>query len=185
LIRRFSAQLEGDSRWFEDDQHRRVTVSFTPRREGLYEAILELTLRDHVRGEDFVIKRTLSGRAARLAGGQGDRKNVSAHNTASQPPINEGADSRTRIPSYEEEELLDSDGTGVSVSPAHDLDFGIVERKRPNGPFATPSSLLTIKLADGFPAVTFIKERTRTLEGSDPECVVISCSQCCLCSTLQ
>jgi hypothetical protein len=69
------------------------------------------------------------------------------------------------------EELLDSDDTGISVSHEDGINFGIVERKRPNGPFATPSSVLTIKHANGFSAVTFVKESTKTLDGSDPECV--------------
>ena len=70
---------------------------------------------------------------------------------------------------------MDSDETGVYVLPqgegGPDLDFGIVERKRPNGPFSTPSDSITIKLADGFPAVTFLNERIKTLDGSEPGCV--------------
>ncbi len=67
----------------------------------------------------------------------------------------------------EEEEFLDSDDTGVYVSHEEGLDVGIVERKRPNGPFATVSTSITIRLADGFPPVTFLKERIRTLDRSD------------------
>ena len=148
-----------------------VIIIFAPQREGLYNAILELTLCDHSRKADFVVRRTLSGRAVQPAGGQGDKQSESERNTGSQP-IYDRAESHTRLPPFVEEDLMDSDGTGVSVSHAHGLDFGIVERKRPNGPFATPSSLLTIKHADGFPPVTFVKERTRTLDGSDPECVI-------------
>ena len=171
LIRRFSARLEGSSKWFRCNQHYRVIVSFAPQREGLYNAILELSLCDHSRDVDFVVKRTLSGRAVQLAGGQGDKQNESEPNTGPQS-IYDRADGPTRLPPFVEEELMDSDGTGISVSHAHGLDFGIVERKRPNGPFATPSSLLTIKHAEGFPPVTFVKEKTRRLDGSDPECVI-------------
>jgi len=64
---------------------------------------------------------------------------------------------------------MDSDGTGISVSHEDGLDFGIVERKRPNGPFATPSRLLIIEHAYDYPAVTFVKEKTGTSDGSDPE----------------
>lgn len=118
-----------------------------------------------------MVKRTLSGQAVQPTVGQGDKQNGSEHNTVSQP-IYDRADGYTRLPPFREEELMDSDGTGISVSHAHGLDFGIVERKRSNGPFATPSSLLTIKHADGYPPVTFVKERTRTLDGSDPESVI-------------
>ena len=148
-----------------------VIIIFAPQREGLYNAILELTLCDHNRKTDFVVKRTLSGRAVQPTVGQTDKQNESEGNTVSQP-IYDRADGHTRLPPFIEEELMDSDGTGISVSHPHGLDFGIVERKRPNGPFATPSFLLTIKHADGFPPVVFVKERTRTLDGSDPECVI-------------
>ena len=179
LIHRFSARLEGDSKWIKHNRQRKIIVCFAPQQAGLHEAILELTLCDQSCGVDFVVKRSLVGRAAQRTSGQGDKRTVSTHKTDSQP-IN---DDYTRVPAYEEVGLLDSDGTGISVSHAHGLDFGIVERKRPNGPFATPSSVLTIKHSDGFPAVTFAKEHTRTLDGSDPECV-ISLSQCCLYSLL-
>jgi helicase MOV-10 len=72
----------------------------------------------------------------------------------------------------EKEEFMDSDGTGISVSHEDGLDFGIVERKRTNGPFATPSRLLIIERAYDYPAVTFVKEKTGTSDGSDPECVI-------------
>jgi hypothetical protein len=68
----------------------------------------------------------------------------------------------------EEEGLLD---TGISVSDEEGLNLGIVERRRQNGPFSTATSPLTIKLADGFPAVTFHEERIKTSDGSDSACV--------------
>ena len=145
-----------------------MTVCFQPQREGLYDAILELTLWDHNRGRNFVVNRTLSGWAAQSTDGQGEEETEPEHNMGSQP-ISDRADDHTKIPAYEEEALLDSNGTGISVSHARGLDFGIVERKRPNGPFATPSSLLTIKHAEGFLPVTFVKEKTIRLDGSDPE----------------
>jgi hypothetical protein len=153
------------------NQHYSVIVSFAPQREGLYKAILELSLCDHSRRVDVVVKRTLSGRAVQPTGGQGDKQNESEPNKGPQS-ICDRADGPTSLPPFVEEELMDSDGTGISVSHAHGLDFGIVERKRANGPFATPSSLLTIKHAEGFPPVTFVKEKTRRLDGSDPECVI-------------
>ena len=178
----FSARLEGDSKVVKPNQCRLINVSFTPRQRGVYEAVLELTFYDHERSAEFVVKRILTGLAIQSSGGKGHHQNESARNPGSQS-INDCADDHTKVPAYDDGELLDSDGTGITVSHAHGLDFGIVERKRPNGPFATPSSVLTIKHADGFPAVTFVKERTRTLDGSDPECVV-SYPRPCLYSSL-
>lgn len=171
LMHRFSARLEGSPNLFLCNKHYRVIISFAPRREGIYRAILELTLYDHNRKADFVVKRTLSGRTVQPTVGPGDKQNESERNTVAQPTYDR-ADGHTSLPPFREEELMDSDGTGISVSHARGLDFGIVERKRSNGPFATPSSLLTIKHEDGFLPVTFVKERTRTLDGSDPECVI-------------
>jgi hypothetical protein len=108
-----------------------------------------------------VIKRTLSGRAT-----QPTLLLEYTPNTASQP-INDPVDDDPRI--LVDEEFLDCDGTGISVSHTDGLDFGIVERKRPNGPFATPSSLLTIKHEDDFPAVKFVEGRTKAADGSDQE----------------
>lgn len=56
-------RLEGNSKWIEHDRQRIVTLCFAPQREGCFEATLELTLCDHTRKADFVIKRTLIGRA--------------------------------------------------------------------------------------------------------------------------
>ena len=139
----FSARFEGDSQLIKYNQENTITVGFTPQREGLYEAVLELTFCDHKHKADFVIKRTLSGRAKQPA--------------------------HARIPA--DEKLLDSDGTGISVSHADGLDFGIAERTHRSGPFATPSCLLTIKHEDDFPAVAFVMGRTKTKtpDGSDRE----------------
>ena len=171
LIHRFSARLEGDSKWSKNNPQRKLIVCFVPQKEGAYEAILEVTLFDNIRQEDFVVKRTLRGLATQSTRVQEGEKNESSHSTGSEP-INGQVNGHTLVPAFKEEELLDSDGTGITVSHARGLDLGIVERKRLNGPFPSPSSFLTIKHADGFPAVTFVKEKMRTLNGSDPECVV-------------
>jgi hypothetical protein len=152
-----------------------------PEKEGTYEAILEVILFDHTSQEDFVVKRTLRGLATQSARAQEREKIGSSHSTGSEP-INGQVDGHTLVPAFKEEELLDSDGTGISVSHARGLDLGIVERKRLYGRFPSPSAFLTIKHADGFPAVTFVKEKTRILNGSDPECV-ISLPQTCLYSS--
>ena len=240
--------FEGDFQWIKYNQDNTVTVSFTPQREGLCEAILELTFCDHKQKADFVIKRTLSGRAKQPAGGQtkqpsdgrtkqpsdgrtkqptggqikqpaggktkqpaggqtkqpaggqtkqpsGGRTEQPADGQTIQPaggqaaggkseghlqieywpnagpqPADDQLDYYARIPA--DEELLDNDGTGISVSHPDGLDFGIVERMRRNGPFATPSSLLTIKHEDDLPAVAFVLGRTKTLDGYDREWVI-------------
>jgi hypothetical protein len=184
LIRRsFSAQLVGDSTIIKPKEWRVVAVSFTPRQGGLCEAVLDLTFHDHKRKADFVIKRTLTGWANRPPGARGHHQKKSTPNPGCQS-INDGVnDHHTEILVDEEEDFLDSDGTGISVSHEGGLYFGIVERKRSNGPFATPSSLLAIELAAGFPGVTFMKKKTRMLNGSDPECV-LSLPHSCLYSSL-
>ena len=144
-----------------------MAVHFTPQLQGLCDAVLELTFCEQKHKEDFVIKRTLRGCAKQLIGGQGHHQSGLAHSPRSQS-INNYANDRIGIPS-DKEEFLDSSSNGISVSHEDGLNFGIVERKNPNGPFAISSSLLTIKLAHGFPAVIFVKERSRTLDGSDPE----------------
>ena len=165
----FSAQLEGDSMMIEPKEMRAVSVSFTPRQGGLFEAVLELTFHDHKRNADFVVKRTLTGWAERPTVRQGHHPNKSTLNPGVRPIKDDANDNG--VHSVDEGEYLDSDGTGITVSHDDGLDFGIVERKRPNGPFSTPSSLFTIKLAASYSSVTFVKEKTRTLDGSDPECV--------------
>ncbi len=159
-------RLEGDSKWIKRNRERKVAVCFMPQREGPCQAVLELTFCDHQRKADFVIRRRLSGQAKEMAVRQGLLQIEYAPNTAPQP-INDQVDDDARI--LVDEESLDCDGTGISVSPADGLDFGIVERKRQNGPFATPSSLLTIKHEDDFPAVRFVEGRTK---GSDREWVM-------------
>jgi hypothetical protein len=145
------------------NRERKVAICFMPQREGLCEAVLELSFYDHTHKADFVIKRTLSGQAKEPAIRQGLLQIEYAPSTASQP-INDRADDDARI--LVDEKFLDCDGTGISVSHADGLDFGIVERKRPNGPFTTPSTVLTINHEDDFPPVIFVEGRTK---GSDQE----------------
>jgi hypothetical protein len=160
-------RLEGDSKWIKRNRKRKVVVHFMPQREGPCQAVLELTFCDHKRKADFIIRRTLSGQAKEPAVRQGLLQIEYASNTASQPR-NDRVDDDARI--LVDEETLDCNGTGISVSHADGLDFGIVERKRPNGPFAALSSLLTIKHEDDFPAVIFVEGRTK---GSDREWVMV------------
>ena len=157
---------------------RRVSISFSPRQGGLYGAVLKLAFHDHKRKADFVVERALTGWAERPPGGQGHNPDEPAINAASLSMSDEDSD-HGGLSVDEEVEYLESDGTGISVSHEDGVDFGIVERKRPNGPFATPSHLLTIQLSAGFPNVMFVKEKTRTLDGSDSE-YVASLPQFCL-----
>jgi hypothetical protein len=161
-------RFEGDQ-WIKYNQDKIVTVCFTPQREGLCEAVLELTCCDHKHKADFVVKRTLSGRAKQPAGVQGHLQLEYLPNTGVQP-LDDQVDDYARVPA--DEELLDNDGTGISVSHPDGLDFGIVERLRRNGPFAISSSLLTIKHEDNFPAVEFVLGRTKTSDGNDREWVI-------------
>ena len=165
----WSARLEGDSQWIKFNQDNIVTICFTPQREGLCEGVLELIFCDHKHKTDFMINRTLSGRAKQPAGGQGRLQIEYTPHTGSQP-VDDKMDEDARIPV--DEELLDNDGTGISVSHADGLDFGIVERLRRNGPFASSSSFLAIKHENNFPAVTFIRGRIKTSDGSDREWVI-------------
>jgi hypothetical protein len=154
----FSVRFEGGSKWIKQDRKRKMAVCFMPQRKRRCEAVLELTFCDHKRKADFVIRRTLSGQAKKSAVLQRLLQIEFAPNTAPQP-IDDRADDDARI--LVDEESLDCDGTGISVSHADGLDFGIVERKRSDGLFATPSAVLDIKLEDGFPAVRFVEGRTK------------------------
>ncbi|KAI0294855.1 hypothetical protein B0F90DRAFT_1820972 [Multifurca ochricompacta] len=156
----FSAEFHGSSKWAKPKSRRTITVSFAPQQEGLYEAILELTFRNHKRKADFVIQRTLRGVAKQPARGHA--------RSSGSFPANDWADDHASLSSDEEEDLPDSDGTGISVSDEDGVYFGIVERRRTNGPFATPMASLTIQHAKGFPAVTFLKAKINTLDNSDP-----------------
>jgi len=146
-----------------------VTVSFMPRQEGRCEAVLELKFHNHNRKTDFVIRRTLSGSAKRPTNDLRRQPSGFARAPRSRPINRRGIQSSVSTDDEDEgEELLDS---GISVSDEEGLDVGIVERRRPNGPFATATASLTIKLAAESPAVTFLEERIRSSDGCDPGCV--------------
>jgi hypothetical protein len=71
----FSARLEGGSDRIIPRRRHIVTVSFMPRQEGRYEAVLELKFHNHKHKMNFVIRRTLSGRAKRPANELGRQQN--------------------------------------------------------------------------------------------------------------
>ena len=141
------------------NRQRTVTVSFTPLRDGLYNAVLELAFYDRKREAEFVIERTLRGVARSLLS-------------------NNWADDNEDLSSEEGEVFPDSDGTGISVGDEDGLDIGLVERKQPDGPFDTLTSSLNIRNAEGFPSVIFLKARIKTIDESEPRWVVTPA--CCL-----
>ncbi|KAN0127187.1 hypothetical protein V8E53_014993 [Lactarius tabidus] len=81
-------------------------------------------------------------------------------------PSNNGVDDQATLSTEEEEVFLGIEGTGISVSGDH-VDFGIVGRSTPNGPFYTSTSSITIDHAEGFPSVTFVEAKIRSPDGSD------------------
>jgi hypothetical protein len=164
----FSAQFEGHSKRIIPRQRHIVTVSFSPQRGGLYEATLELAFYDYTHEADFMMKRTLSGLAKRPTCGQERHQDGPARNPGSQS-TKDCAEDHAAVIANEQQAPLDSIGTGISISHEDGLDFGVVERKNPKESFAAPSLLLIIKHAEGHPPVTFVRERTRTLDGGDPE----------------
>lgn len=171
--RTFSAQFEGDTRRIIPKQRYTVNVSYMPRQEGRCEAVLELKFHDHKRKTDFVIRRTLNGWAKQPTNELGRQQNGSARNLRSRPIYRRSVHSSVSTDDEEEgEELLDTEiSKGIFVSDEDGLDVGIVERRRPNGPFATATVSLIIRLAAGSPAVTFLEEKIRTSDGTDPGCV--------------
>jgi hypothetical protein len=82
-----------------------MTISFTPQREGLFEATLELTFRDHSRKVDFVVKRTLLGSAERPSSGNLKSRDQSGAVHTDDEVIFVG-----------EDEFLDNNNPGISAS---------------------------------------------------------------------
>jgi hypothetical protein len=161
----FSARLEGDSKVLKPNQCRIITVSFTPRQRGVYGAVLELRFYDHKRSAEFIVKRILTGLAMRSSGGKGDHQNESARNAGSRL-INDCADDHTKVPAYDDGELLDSDGTGTTVSHAQGFS---VESPQSNEPFPTQTKDLIITKSSTIPFVSFAAARVYSLDTSMTE----------------
>jgi hypothetical protein len=81
-----------------------MTISFTPQREGLFEAILELTFRDHCRKVDFVVKRTLLGRSEQLTSGNLKSRDQSG-----------AVHTDDEVVLISEDKFLDNNSTGISA----------------------------------------------------------------------
>ncbi|KAH9041521.1 hypothetical protein EDB83DRAFT_1628207 [Lactarius deliciosus] len=124
---------------------------------------LQITFNDSMQLSDrkFVVLRELCGRAT-LSG-----SHVGDPHPREPSPRSDLADDDAALSTEEREILLDSQGTGISVSDEEGVNFGIVERNGLNGPFGAPSLSVTIDHAKGFPAVTFVEARIRSWDGSD------------------
>lgn len=142
---------------------RRIMVSFQAPHTGTFRITLHLVFNDNARpsGKEFVILRELRGRASLPVGRSG-----SAHSPGPFPRSNR-ADDHPTISPEEVDVLPDSQGTGISISDADGVDFGIVKRNVLNGPFEPSSFSVTISHTKGLPAVNFVEARIRSWEGSD------------------
>lgn len=112
------------------------------------------------RDKKFIILRELRGRATFTGSYNG-----SAYPRTPFPRSD--LDDCVTVSTEEEEVLLSSNGTGISVSGDDVVDFGIVGRNRLNGPFDTSISSVIIDHAKGFPTVTFVEANIRSWDGSD------------------
>ena len=142
---------------------RRIIVSFQAPHAGTFRMSLRLVFSDNTQssGKEFVILRELRGRATLPVSRFG-----SAPPQGSFPRSNR-VDDHATISLEEVDALPDGQGTGISVSDADGVDFGIVKRNGLNGPFEASSSSITISHAKGLPAVNFVEARIRSQEGSD------------------
>ena len=171
------------TRWLDSDSHelldsfkvslsaavvrrkkpRRILVSFQPPYAGTFCMSLRITFNDNtpLGGQVFTVSRELRGRATLPSHHVG-----SAHPRESLPRSNRVND-HAALSTEEEDVLLDSEGTGISVSDEDGVDLGIVKRNGLNGPFDTSSSSITISHTRSFPAVTFVEAKISSWEGSD------------------
>src|SRR6266404_2196948 len=159
LLGSFEVSLPGETSVVRRRKPRRVLVSFQPPHAGTFHMFLDIIFNDSsVPSEaEFVVRRELRGRAVPSShvGNPGRRLLI--------PGINRVDDHASRST---EDVLLDSQGSGISVSHEGGVDFGIVDCNGLNGRFEG-SAWVTIDHAVGFPAVTFVEARIISLDGSD------------------
>src|SRR6266404_392280 len=159
LLGSFEVSLPGETSVVRRRKPRRVLVSFQPPHAGTFHMFLDIIFNDSsVPSEaEFVVRRELRGRAVPSShvGNPGRRQLI--------PGINRVDDHASRST---EDVLLDSQGSGISVSHEGGVDFGIVDCNGLNGRFEG-SAWVTIDHAVGFPAVTFVEARIISLDGSD------------------
>lgn len=144
---------------------RRILVSFRPPYVGTFFVSLRITFKyiNNIGSgvENFTLSRELRGRATLPSG----------HVGRAQPrepvPRSDQVDDHEALSQEEEDVLLDSQDTGISVSNEDGLDIGPIKRNGLNGPFETSLSSVTINHANGFPPVTFVDAKIRSLDGSD------------------
>jgi hypothetical protein len=146
------------------NEPRKILVSFQAPHAGTFCMCLQIEFQDNTRlsGRRFVALRELRG-CATLPG-----SHVEGAHPREPSPEGDGVEDHAPFFTEEEDMLPDSQGTGISVSDEDGVDFGIVEREGLNGSFPAPSFSITIKLAKGSPAVTFVEAKIRSLDGSDP-----------------
>jgi len=159
LLVSFEVSVPGETSVVRRRKPRRVIVSFQPPHAGTFHMFLDIIFNDSsVPSEaEFVVRRELRGRAVPSShvGNPGRRQLI--------PGINRVDDHASRST---EDVLLDSQGSGISVSHEGGVDFGIVDCNGLNGRFEG-SAWVTIDHAVGFPAVTFVEARIISLDGSD------------------
>lgn len=145
------------------DEPRRIIVSFRAPHAGTFRMCLRIEFQDSTRlnSRKFVLLRELRGCATLPI------IHVDDTPPRGSSPESDGAESyHTAFSAEELEELPGSEGTGISVSDDDGVDFGIAEREDLNGPFANPTFSITVNLARGFPAVTFVEAQIRSWDGS-------------------
>lgn len=140
---------------------RRILVSFLAPHAGTFRASLRIVFSDNTRpsGKEFTVSRELRGRATLPS-----RRIASVHPQEVFPGsswMGDHADTFTE----EEDTLLDSQGSGISVSNEDGVKFSIVKRDGLTGSFNTSSSSVTITRAKDSPVVTFVGARIKSREG--------------------
>jgi hypothetical protein len=145
------------------NEPRRILVSFQAPYAGIFRMCLQMEFQDNTRvsGRRFFLLRELRGHATLPTSYVDDAP------PREPSPESEVRSYHTDFAEEEEDVLPGSEGTGISVSDYDGVDFGIAEREDLNGPFAASSHSITVNLAKGFPAITFVEARIRSRDGSD------------------
>lgn len=143
---------------------RRILVSFQPPYAGTFLASLRITFK-YIKKigssvENFTLSRELRGRATLPS------SRVGRAQPREPSPRSDRVEDYEAL-SQEEEVVLDSQDTGISVSNEDGMDIEPVKRNGLNGPFETSLSSVTINHANGFPPVTFVDAKIRSWDGSD------------------
>jgi hypothetical protein len=146
------------------NEPRRILVSFQAPHAGTFRMCLQMEFQDNTRvsSRRFLLLRELRGHATFPTSYADD-----APSREPSPESDEVGSYHTADAAEEDDVLPGSEGTGISVSDYDGVDFGIAEREGLDGPFAASSFSITVNLAKGFPAITFVEARIRSRDGSD------------------